>query len=225
MKYLMDGGRVEFKDEEGLADCMHGLQIWAARVNDVEDIIRLRYNFTTRMSSISLQLATKLQLSMVALHDPPGWQSNSGYPFIHSVEGLFFLSRPLKVTLVDQSGSSLREIILSNVLVVPHLNNWCEIQINGREPACPNGPFAELKEPEEIIHGTSTIFIEDQLLEGVLRRLAREGAACAVCRRPSGVSHGLKKCAACKDPLVKYCSVECQRAHWQNHRPICRREV
>jgi hypothetical protein len=217
----MNGENVVFQNED-LVLAMHGCQQFAARVNDEEGIVRLRYNFSTRMSSISIQLAEKLMLSMVPLHDPPNWISNSGYPFVSSVEGLFFLTQPLKVTLVGHSGTALQELVLNQVLVVPHLNNWCEIQINGQQPQCPNGPFAQLKDPDEIIHGTSSIFMEPELLEGMLRKLAREGTVCVTCHHPTGLTHKLKRCAGCSNPAIKYCSVECQRSHWPSHRPECR---
>jgi hypothetical protein len=43
--------------------------------------------------------------------------------------------------------------------------------------------------------------------------------ACASCAN----TQSLKQCARCK--TVAYCSIACQRAHWQNHKPSCHFQV
>lgn len=62
----------------------------------------------------------------------------------------------------------------------------------------------ELKFPESLRGGLSYLSKPKEL------RLA-----CLVC----GSDNGLKKCQGCN--LATYCSVECQRAHWPDHRPVC----
>ena len=43
-----------------------------------------------------------------------------------------------------------------------------------------------------------------------------------VCSAPGcGATHGLKRCGGCG--AVRYCSAECSRAHWREHRVECRR--
>ncbi len=42
------------------------------------------------------------------------------------------------------------------------------------------------------------------------------GYACAAC----GADRHLKKCARCR--ATRYCSVECQRMHWHEHKSVCR---
>ena len=44
--------------------------------------------------------------------------------------------------------------------------------------------------------------------------------SCAECGR---VDDGLKACKACK--LVKYCNIDCQKAHWFNHKKACRKRT
>ena len=39
------------------------------------------------------------------------------------------------------------------------------------------------------------------------------------CANLGCVGQGLKACARCK--RVRYCGVECQRAHWPQHKPDC----
>jgi tetratricopeptide (TPR) repeat protein len=40
------------------------------------------------------------------------------------------------------------------------------------------------------------------------------------CGNPKCNNEGIKKCQACNS--VYYCSVECQRTHWENHKGICK---
>ena len=40
------------------------------------------------------------------------------------------------------------------------------------------------------------------------------------CGRPGCSNHGAKKCAGCE--AIRYCSAECQRAHWKVHKVACR---
>ena len=44
--------------------------------------------------------------------------------------------------------------------------------------------------------------------------------ACAVCGARGTSEKTLKKCSVCK--AVAYCSKECQKADWKNHKPVCR---
>ena len=46
---------------------------------------------------------------------------------------------------------------------------------------------------------------------------AMKSAACAAC----GSANAKSKCGACQ--FAKYCGVECQRAHWSDHAPLCKR--
>jgi hypothetical protein len=43
---------------------------------------------------------------------------------------------------------------------------------------------------------------------------------CELCRNTAKGEVKLKTCTACKS--VKYCSRECQRAHWKVHKPACK---
>lgn len=43
-----------------------------------------------------------------------------------------------------------------------------------------------------------------------------------ICAAPGcGVTAGLRRCSGCR--TVRYCSMECSRAHWQEHKADCRR--
>jgi len=42
---------------------------------------------------------------------------------------------------------------------------------------------------------------------------------CKICKKTDETT--LKKCARCKNPLVQYCSRECQRQDWPTHRLSC----
>ena len=52
-------------------------------------------------------------------------------------------------------------------------------------------------------------------------RVPEEG--CEACGKKKFEVGGqaLKQCARCQD--VKYCSVECQRSHWQKHKRLCKK--
>ena len=43
---------------------------------------------------------------------------------------------------------------------------------------------------------------------------------CKHCGNPAYVGTGLKTCRRCKS--MRYCSVDCQRAHWRVHKPDCK---
>ncbi|EJK69411.1 hypothetical protein THAOC_09337 [Thalassiosira oceanica] len=47
--------------------------------------------------------------------------------------------------------------------------------------------------------------------------------ACANCGKPEGDGIKLKNCTACR--LVKYCGVDCQRAHRKKHKKACKQRV
>jgi hypothetical protein len=45
-------------------------------------------------------------------------------------------------------------------------------------------------------------------------------AKCAYC---NNAADNLKICRSCK--LVQYCGVDCQKSHWRNHKPICKKRA
>ena len=49
------------------------------------------------------------------------------------------------------------------------------------------------------------------------------GEVCANCAKESSDAVRLKNCTACR--LVKYCSVDCKRAHWKQHKGECERRA
>ncbi|EJK53443.1 hypothetical protein THAOC_27126, partial [Thalassiosira oceanica] len=46
---------------------------------------------------------------------------------------------------------------------------------------------------------------------------------CANCGKTGSVTVKLKNCTACR--LVKYCSVDCQRAHRKQHKKACKQRA
>ncbi|GAA6059389.1 hypothetical protein JCM10212_003621 [Sporobolomyces blumeae] len=51
--------------------------------------------------------------------------------------------------------------------------------------------------------------------------VAFSGSACFQCYRSStGTNNGLKRCSGCK--VVRYCSTECSRRDWKDHKSFCR---
>jgi len=48
-------------------------------------------------------------------------------------------------------------------------------------------------------------------------------ANCANCGKGEESSNSLKTCTACK--LVKYCSRDCQVAHWPQHKKECKKKA
>ena len=49
------------------------------------------------------------------------------------------------------------------------------------------------------------------------------GEACANCGKHGSVTVKLKSCTACR--LVKYCGVDCQRAHRKQHKKACKKRA
>ena len=43
------------------------------------------------------------------------------------------------------------------------------------------------------------------------------------CANPGCAGRGLKACACCQ--RVRYCGVECQHAHWPEHKPKCSKQT
>ena len=51
------------------------------------------------------------------------------------------------------------------------------------------------------------------------QRHAAAAPCCSTCGAAASADTKLRKCAGCK--AVRYCSTECQKAHWRAHRPAC----
>jgi hypothetical protein len=61
--------------------------------------------------------------------------------------------------------------------------------------------------------------------EGFVWRRSSE-SKCASCGVFPGIGDKLKKCVRCyisRVNAVRYCSTDCQRAHWKSHRAVCKR--
>ncbi|EJK46081.1 hypothetical protein THAOC_35274, partial [Thalassiosira oceanica] len=69
--------------------------------------------------------------------------------------------------------------------------------------------------------GTSREAITAKLMSRCIPVAAAE--ACANCGKPEGDGIELKNCTACR--LVKYCGVDCQRAHRKKHKKACKQRV
>jgi hypothetical protein len=50
-------------------------------------------------------------------------------------------------------------------------------------------------------------------------RPPQQPRTCAVCGKPQSRQQKLQRCAGCHS--VRYCSTDCQRAHWREHRKDC----
>ncbi|EJK52236.1 hypothetical protein THAOC_28513, partial [Thalassiosira oceanica] len=50
-----------------------------------------------------------------------------------------------------------------------------------------------------------------------------DNEVCANCGTAASDSVKLRDCAACR--LVKYCGVDCQRAHRKQHKKVCKQRV
>jgi hypothetical protein len=42
---------------------------------------------------------------------------------------------------------------------------------------------------------------------------------CETCKKPREIAGVLRKCSRCK--MVRYCGIDCQRAHWPVHKHVC----
>ena len=83
----------------------------------------------------------------------------------------------------------------------------------------PPDPYAQFlndlnKETAGVVHAFS--------VPGCQRREppAEGEARCVVCRVPASDTVTLMKCGKCK--AVKYCSRDCQKTHWKEHRKVCK---
>ncbi len=84
---------------------------------------------------------------------------------------------------------------------------------------------------DNVVHSTSShgeaqgLFLEviksfraAQGMDFYLKQILSGGDACVVCRKK--FEQNKKHCSTCKK--VYYCSVECQRKHWREHKKICK---
>ena len=78
--------------------------------------------------------------------------------------------------------------------------------------------------PEDVAAMMRRVEAEDRRREGDPGAAAAEARAQGqwACERPGcgALGGGLRRCAGCGG--VKYCSTECQRAHWRDHKTACR---
>ena len=100
--------------------------------------------------------------------------------------------------------------------------------VAGTPPALPPPPRLEswrLPPTVEWVHGhhsrfsgpaTAPVVFDVEMGRPVVRRADVTLAACAACR---DVGQGLLRCGRCGN--VKYCSRDCQRAHWRLHKADC----
>ena len=72
-----------------------------------------------------------------------------------------------------------------------------------------------MKYCDSLINRTTEIS-QNQKVDNYTRAKDEKAITCA---RNACDKNGTKTCTACK--LVKYCSSECQRAHWATHRESC----
>jgi hypothetical protein len=63
----------------------------------------------------------------------------------------------------------------------------------------------------DILHATDE-------LKAALRLPAEKGRHCEQCNKAT-FGKGMKKCGACRK--ARYCNIECQTAHWQQHKLVC----
>lgn len=88
-------------------------------------------------------------------------------------------------------------------------------------------------EPPELVYTATRTQTEDERVMGLQDKYvgtsgegqhagetAETATACAACGGGSSASGGaLQRCSRCHS--VKYCSVACQRRHWQSHKAVC----
>ncbi|EJK76507.1 hypothetical protein THAOC_01728 [Thalassiosira oceanica] len=95
---------------------------------------------------------------------------------------------------------------------------------SSRARASLNSPAGEGPGPEKgetfSQAGTSTSMMN---CKPVVDRESGSGEACANCGKQGSDSVKLKNCTACR--LVKYCCVDCQRAHRKQHKKACKQRA
>lgn len=107
---------------------------------------------------------------------------------------------------------------------------WLGFECNDRGPARPatgGGASAPANSANNAIAAASNASADPQPSPGVAEPAAPdEGNAevprcCAACGTLEGVAGvgKLKSCSKCHS--VRYCSAECQKAHWRAHKPAC----
>ncbi|KAJ7019106.1 hypothetical protein C8F04DRAFT_1198096 [Mycena alexandri] len=66
-----------------------------------------------------------------------------------------------------------------------------------------------------------TVFLLSAKTKRVKRQELDEIATCGHCKvNGSSIPHGLRVCSACRNE--KYCSTECQKLAWKEHKAVCK---
>jgi hypothetical protein len=66
----------------------------------------------------------------------------------------------------------------------------------------------------------SAVFYRGTGVRNLAKVVGKDATQCGCCGRSRADAGSLMKCGRCKQ--VSYCNVDCQKADWKTHKPVCK---
>lgn len=117
---------------------------------------------------------------------------------------------PLKVHPLEQLPTQLRELPIMEAEYDPVLEVCTHVLVNGF------GAFTCVL-PRSVLNMSGSSF---EYLPPVTGHENKSKGGCASCGELPKEGQTFARCSGCS--ILKYCTVECQRNHWAEHKAVCK---
>ncbi|KXS11686.1 hypothetical protein M427DRAFT_60298 [Gonapodya prolifera JEL478] len=119
---------------------------------------------------------------------------------------------------------------LNTVMTTEERENFLEGTVDRTDMLGLNDVFSALLDlvpdafakPSFSPHAAKALFLKKQKVRSFVGTVECSNPPCLAPRRGSGITD-LKRCAGCG--IARYCTAECQKAHWKEHKKWCRRFI